>query len=80
MKIKVTKEDILKGKRGKCSKCPVALAIGRIFPNEKISVNELGIMIGRMLLVIPKRVDCWVGRFDEGHKVNPMTFELAITP
>lgn len=80
MKIKVTKEDIRNGKRGKCSKCPVALAIGRIFPNERISVTELGIKIGRMLLVIPKRVDCWVGRFDEGNVVDPMTFELAIIP
>lgn len=76
-RIYVTKNDIKNGKRGNCSKCPVALALYRRFPDFKIKVGAL-IKIGHELLEIKNRVAFFIHDFDGGKKVKPFSFYIVI--
>src|SRR5688572_10335184 len=44
LQVNVTQDDINNGKRGKCSKCPIALAISRELRKKKLASNKVNVM------------------------------------
>lgn len=78
MKIKVTRKDIKKGKKGDVSFCPIALAVARKFnlDAEKVQVDGNGVIIDDMYYMLRRGFN-FVDRFDEGLPVKPCTIELT---
>ena len=83
MKIEVTQAHIDAGKRGRCTKCPVALAIMDKLNVKRVRVGSRVIEIGRPHMDIyrtPEEVDYFITAFDENwsHAVEPFGFELDV--
>jgi hypothetical protein len=81
MKIRVLRTDIKRGKPGSSSRCPVALAVRRVFGRHpdftNVSVGLWIIVSNKILDVrIPKVALEFIKRFDAGRKVKPFTFEI----
>lgn len=81
-KIKVTQDHIKRGKRGKSSSCPVALAVRDYMKGYKggtITVDGAGVWIGPHSFTCPRSVGRFVSDFDAGREVKPFTFVLRST-
>lgn len=84
MKIRVTKRDIAKGKRGHATQCPIAFAIHRHFPKSvTVKVNACHATVLRLRqdsewFDLPQQVINWIFAFDQSGpaKVKPFTFIL----
>ena len=83
MRIEVTLEDINKGKRDNCRKCPVALAVQRVMPpGYKADIDQDYISyldkagIYHILCNAPAKVTTFIKRFDAGKPVKPFTFTI----
>ena len=81
MQIRVTQEDIDKGKRNSLRRCPVALALkracGRIVEVGSTMVysrNE----DRAWLISLPEKAEDFVKLFDIGEPVEPFTFDLPL--
>ena len=87
--IEVTEEDIKKGVRADCGKCPIALAIGRHLP-EDICVdvkytyahfyrqhNTLELRDFLYRYKMPTEAGEFINQFDAGIKVRPIKFTIA---
>lgn len=72
----VTARDIVHGKRGSCSQCPVNRAIQRRHPVSFVWVGGMDVTIGLTKYTLPTRVWRWIDRYDAGEAVRPMRFEL----
>lgn len=82
MLVHVTQEDIDNGKRTDCKCCPIALAIGRIFPDSVIHVIRDIHVFSKTGIdsKIYKHTDAsraFVTRFDARDPVEPFEFELS---
>ena len=87
MKIQVTEQDILAGKKGSCSECPIAKAIARARGDDKIrvGVNETWIPIPNSdtipdYIELPEQVKQFIDAFDHRKLGEPMPlpFEFDI--
>lgn len=83
MKIDVTQEDIDNGKRGHCSRCPVALALSRIPGAEYLTVGpvDFGITLRgvRRDYALPEEAIVFIRTFDDGEITpNPFSFEIEL--
>lgn len=81
MKINVTKLDIIRGKKGSCSRCPIAIAVGRAFHEEKVAVDGLRVYIYKNIksdvYTLPAEAVEFIFRFDAGDKgLKPFSFEI----
>jgi hypothetical protein len=79
--IRVTLDDIALGLPSNCSKCPVAIAATKAGV-ERAQINTgllFGYVSGRHFIArLPERVDRWVGSFDAGYHVDPITFDVEM--
>ena len=74
--VKVTKEDIRKGRPGMWHMCPIALALNRATGKEwtvdgRGAENKDG---GRVIL--PQNARDFIGRFDQVAEGNPFEFSI----
>ncbi len=80
--IKVTKDDISKGKPRANNRCPIARAIKRILPNwEFIEIGREYMTYGilpRQRVELNQRAKCFIDQFDDGKKVKSFSFYLDI--
>ncbi len=86
--VDVTAENIAKGVKDDCSRCPVALAIRRALSlnvnetSDYVTVNEDEIEIrrdGRNLSIeTPEVAEEFILNFDYGDPVEPFTFPLEL--
>lgn len=79
MLVKVTQDDIDKGKRKRACFCPVALALNRDAPRGGWSVSDIMLVDGDgNLYAAPINVSSFVMDFDRGLSVQPFEFELNL--
>ena len=81
MRIEVTAQDIRKGKKSNCMRCPVALAVKRLLPGHEVWADSLSIDVWthdeyRRVATTPKKVATFMDRFDTGQPVKPFTFTM----
>ncbi len=85
--IRVTQEDIRKGKAGTYQGCPVALAVSRVLPFYSCSItpfkalfqiNSPEVSSQWVIAELPKSAARFVERFDAGKPVKPFNFYLDI--
>lgn len=73
LKIDVTQNDINCGKRRRCTKCPVALAVRRVL-GEPVKVQSFSIHYKSRRIAMSRKVEDFVRRFDERQPVRPFSF------
>lgn len=73
--ISVTQEDIDGGVARNCSKCPIALAISKVF-GEDVTVTGVSASINDELWELPKSCLLFARCFDRSDKVIPFDFEM----
>lgn len=73
--VKVTTKDIMEGKPGYSSFCPIALALKRQFPKQRICVAAR-INIGNYRRDLPPKADDFILDFDHGNRVYPFQFTV----
>lgn len=76
-KIRVTEDDILRGKKDDCRACPVALALRRLFPTAEVYNNEVAVQ-EREWRDLPDKVMLFIEEFDGGRPVLPFTFTIDL--
>lgn len=81
MIIEVTQSDIDGGTPRDSGKCPITLAAQRVFPN-KVTTGVVFIFertgpCGYVTYRLPKEATDFVGKFDKGLPVEPLTFEIG---
>ena len=78
MIITVTAEEIKRGNRQDCFKCPVARATSRATSKSAwVGYFTMG-LDGRKARKLPKKVASFVSRFDSGKPVKPFSFEIDL--
>lgn len=75
MIVKVTKNHIHKGQKGKPCDCPIALAL-RMAGHQNVEVFNSCIWINGKRYPTQLKVDRWIRRYDKGETVEPLEFEL----
>jgi hypothetical protein len=85
IKVSVTEEDILRGKRLVARACPIARAIrrdARMWKRVSVYGNYCNYYDSRGWFMnmskLPKKCETFVNRFDEGKKVNPFSFIIRL--
>ena len=74
---KVTQRDIDHGVTRSCSKCPVARAVHRAGKRRwTVSLDQIGPDKGQNYW-LPEKVISWIGKFDGGQKVEPITVTIT---
>ena len=86
MRVYVTQKDIDEGEVGACGSCPVALAMGRLFPHLAPVVQQTRVhyrprqgshwLRDERGMPAPEEVREFVRRFDGGNDVEPFHFDL----
>jgi hypothetical protein len=78
MTIHVAQIDIDFGKSNDCESCPIARAIGRVFPGSEVYVLGDTVTIDKVFYSLPP--ECWgfVCDFDKGRPVFPFSFTLDL--
>jgi hypothetical protein len=76
MLITVTPVDIITGRRGYASDCPIAKALQRHFPTVPVTVGG-GITIGSASLPMPVSVQLALMQFDQTGLMAPFSFLLG---
>ena len=88
--VSVTRKDIKQGKRARNVKCPVAIALRRIFPGQRTSVGweerkgklygliEIGAGKTALSGYIPHRAAQFVLDFDMYQTVKPFKFRVHL--
>ncbi len=85
VKVKVTKEDIAKGKACNTHYCPIARAVARALdiPCVYVSVNGGTLAYARdkddnsKRYMLSFKAQQFVDTFDQGHKVRPFNFMMS---
>lgn len=81
MKINVTAEDIKNGEIKSCDKCPVGLALQRMFPDQEITVFYRSICVGsKTYYPINDLPVQYLTAIDAGNKVLPTVLEYKEYP
>ncbi|MDE0634755.1 MAG: hypothetical protein OXI43_02725 [Candidatus Poribacteria bacterium] len=73
----LTPQDIADGLQGDCDNCPLALAIGRMFPNYQVNVDPTEITIHQdgetaVKMRYSEKIGHWIDAFDEACEVAPI--------
>jgi hypothetical protein len=78
--IDVTQEDIDRGERAKCMRCPIARAMQRVFPVNKVSVFGAITWIGNdRYSDLPDEAQQFIMYFDEDEPVEPFSFTINLS-
>lgn len=77
-----TKSEIRRGRRRDASRCPIALAVARVFKVRAKAVRVAGTVAvalnGQTLYWrLRRRVTDWIDRSDAGLQLKPITFSLG---
>lgn len=77
----LTEGDITDGLRGDCDKCPIALAVGRMFPDYEVNVDGAEASIHtdgevHVKFVISQGLGNWIDSFDNENEVSPITLVI----
>jgi hypothetical protein len=78
MTIRVTREDIHKGRRNSKSSCPVALAVNRKIGQSAVALVGSDRIIAHDRWDLTKAVRNFIYDFDMGKKVKPFTARLKM--
>lgn len=79
MKIRVTREDIERGKRTDSCRCPVARAVRRATRKKFVAVGVEDIDVGSQVTVpTPSIVATFIRAFDARRPVQPFAFDLEV--
>lgn len=74
----VTQEDIDKGIKEDVNNCAVALAVKRLFPEDRnVYVENPGIDINGEFYLVPKHIEEFINNFDNGLPVEPVEFDMC---
>lgn len=83
VKVEITQEDILNGKRNRATCCPIALALERVLA-KRVYVNSTEFFVQRNpteRISLPKEVCDFIHGFDiwgkESKDVHPLVFWLS---
>jgi hypothetical protein len=77
MKIHVRRRHIEKGKAGKSSKCPIALACRECLGGRGgIAVLYFSLRAGCDYYTLPRTATRFISRFDSGKPVKPFAFTI----
>jgi hypothetical protein len=71
----VTEEHIRTGERCDPQRCPVAWAIGEMFPLEDVYVDAHA-QVGKDYYALPTDVSSWIMKYDRGLSMLPITFDM----
>ena len=85
MRIQVTQAHIDAGKRKRCTKCPVALAVREALGIRLVKVGFESIFLGRPHMThvrFPHEIEGFMLAFDDNwsHGVTPFAFDLDVPP
>lgn len=76
----VTQDDIDHGVKQDCNYCPLALALGRLFPGMRARVLSFGASVddhtSSRSFAMTKKAIAYVSRVDAGKTVSPARFQL----
>jgi hypothetical protein len=79
MLIEVTEEDIKQSRVLKCSRCPIEMALDRVYPHSYSCVIPREIYIADYTFKTTEEVRAFINDFDSGRQVSPITFEIDYT-
>jgi hypothetical protein len=88
-KVDVTLDDIAHGEKMSCSRCPIARAVGRAFPDAQEIHTAGNIFVQlppdegkayprRYQGGTPEEARKFMNAFDGGHPVSPICFDIAL--
>ena len=77
----VTEEDIALGSRFSSTGCPIALALKRVYPNLRISLDGITLAVwapylGQSYYTVNAEARSFIDRFDKGETVRPAGFDF----
>jgi hypothetical protein len=84
--VEVTAEDIAKGEKGSCERCPIALALARAADMDRVHAH-LDCLWGwpagdpdanSIVASTPIEASNFIDDFDSGEPVNPFTFTVEL--
>lgn len=79
MHVQVTQADIDAGIRKDCKRCPVALAVQRLYPEHEVKVGVTSIYIIKSGITsryrMPNEIAIRIAQFDDGRPMTLMEFE-----
>ncbi|KKM21439.1 hypothetical protein LCGC14_1635390 [marine sediment metagenome] len=75
MNVRITQEDINRGKRMAITECPMARALTRKGRGEAVVVGRLA-SINQVLYRLSPSAAQWVSAFDQGLQVKPASLRL----
>jgi hypothetical protein len=78
MKVEVKQEHIDKGVPSNGCECPIALALGEMFPDAQVLVCDGRIEVGFEVAAPPQEAKEFINDFDDGEPVAPFSFDLDI--
>ena len=76
--VEVTQEDIEQASRASASTCPIARAVKRATGANRVTVYDAILIDGEDFekYHTPPEAFEWLKRYDDGHKVEPISFTL----
>ena len=78
MRIRVTQDDILRGKMASITDCPVARAVRRARGRGSIEVGSWQAVIAGQVYTLPENAHDAIEEFDDTGIMKPFTFSLPI--
>jgi len=76
-KIEVLPIDLI-GQRNNGANCPIALAVKRMFPGEKINVGSRILTIGERNIMLPNMAQEFITKWDNMESVPNPTFYVNL--
>lgn len=82
VEVQVTELDIMLGKKGSCTQCPIAYAVKRATGRKRnVVVNGKYLVIDGAYnncqqFSLPKKARDFISKFDDGKKVKPFKFGI----
>lgn len=74
MRVIVRQDHIKKGIRDDPYYCPIGLAVREFTGRIDVRVTGTCIQMGAKALYLPNKAKQWIEKFDQGKKVEPITF------
>jgi hypothetical protein len=75
--VTVTQRNIDNGYTHSCKRCPIALALRRVFHTTKVDVDAFYITINSKIFVTPQIAIDFMIDYDKRRNVRPITFHLT---
>lgn len=76
IKVKVTKENIEKGRPGECLACPIKLAFMDLGFEVKVDTKIL--IYQNQIYELPKEAIYFIDNFDNHREIEPFEFEMVL--